>query len=112
MGKQSLWESIKRTSGIIRKKKKQKNKESRSRPQMDPLILYHKAEQRCKPHGCKVMNCMKQGTEPQRCNELLKVLRECIAQEKDKILAEHAAETQRKQNEFPSIFRAKVNDVE
>jgi len=55
---------------------------------MDPIKLHNKAEQRCKPLGCKVQGCMKEAQQPEKCNQLLREFQQCVSQEKQKILEE------------------------
>ena len=55
---------------------------------MDIHLLHTVSEQRCKPYGCRLQNCLSKFTDWNKCGQIFKELNICCEIERKKVIYE------------------------
>lgn len=53
---------------------------------MDLVLLHAVSEQRCRPFGCRLQNCLSKFHDLNKCSVLFRQLNECVDKERKKVI--------------------------
>ena len=55
---------------------------------MDQILLHAVSEQRCRPYGCRLQNCLSKFSDLNKCMTLYRQLNYCVEIERKKVIYE------------------------
>lgn len=53
---------------------------------MNLVLLHNVSEQRCRPFGCRLENCLYKFSDLNKCSTLFRQLNECVDKERKKVI--------------------------
>jgi len=55
---------------------------------MEPHLLHSVSEQRCRPFGCRLVNCLQKFNDLNKCMTLYRQMNHCVENERKKVIYE------------------------